>query len=200
MQTTSPSLLSRIRDPADRAAWEEFDRRYREMLARFFRRRHVPFLDSEDLVQSVFAQLVRSLPQFTYDPGRGKFRDYLFRCARNALAAWRDCPRRDGQPLVLVGDAPARSHDVDPAEAAIWEEEWVAHHYRMAMSALREVARPRDVLILERSMAGEAVAGLARDLGMEEPAVYKVRQRIRARMEALIAAQIADEDRIDDGR
>jgi RNA polymerase sigma-70 factor (ECF subfamily) len=188
----------RVRDPADRAAWSDFDRRYREWLIRFFRRRNVPFPDAEDLVQRVFSSLVVSLPQFTYDPNRGRFRDYLFRCARNALSEWARCPGRNGKALFNHGGLDsAVSSELDPAEAAAWEEEWIGHHYRLALESLRVMAAERDIAILERSMGGASVADLAREFAMEEAAVYKVRQRIRERMEALIAAQVADEDRTD---
>ena len=188
----------RVRDPADRSAWEDFDRRYREWLIRFFRRRNVPFSDAEDLVQRVFASLATSLPQFTYDPNRGRFRDYLFRCARNALADWAKCPGRNGNVLINYGSVDmAADSDLDPAEAQVWEEEWINHHYRLALESLRGVASERDISILERSMSGASIAELAREFGLAEEAVYKARQRIRDRVEALIAAQIADEDRTD---
>lgn len=188
----------RVRDPGDRSAWEDFDRRYREWLLRFFRRRNVPFPDAEDLVQRVLANLAKSLPQFTYDPSRGRFRDYLFRCARNAIAEWANCPGRNGNGLINLGAIGGVAADgFDPAEAQAWEEEWISHHYRLALETLRSMASERDIRILERSVAGASVPDLAREFGMEEAAVSKVRYRIREKMEALIAAQIAEEDRTD---
>lgn len=188
----------RVRDPGDRSAWEDFDRQYREWLLRFFRRRNVPFPDAEDLVQRVLANLAKSLPQFTYDPSRGRFRDYLFRCARNAIAEWANCPGRNGNGLINLGAIGGVAADgFDPAEAQAWEEEWISHHYRLALETLRSMASERDIRILERSVAGASVPDLAREFGMEEAAVSKVRYRIREKMEALIAAQIAEEDRTD---
>lgn len=197
MHTTPPSLLMRVRDPADRSAWREFDHRYREWLIRFFRRRNVPFADAEDLVQRVFANLTTSLPQFTYDPNRGRFRDYLLRCARNALAEWANCLGRKGATLYSYGSAGPASDELDPAEAQIWEEEWISHHYRLAIQTLKETVSERDIAILERSMNGATIADMMKEFELEEAAVYKARQRIRERMESLIAAQIAEEDRTD---
>src|SRR4051812_31768209 len=73
------------------------------------------------------------------------------------------------------------------AEGAEWEQEWVAHHYRLAMRTVRESFEPRSVEVFERSVAGSGVAELAVEYGMSEQAVHMVRQRIKARMEELIA-------------
>lgn len=186
----------RVRDPADQAAWAEFDARYREWLIRYFRRRGVQLVDAEDLAQSVLSALVRSLPNFAYDPERGRFRGYLFRCAQNALRAWSACPHRAARPLDFSGVRTlATNGEDDPAAAQIWEEEWIAHHYRLALETLRQSASERDLAILDRSLGGADVAALALELQMDEQAVYKARQRIRDRMEVLIAQQVADEDR-----
>ena len=50
----------------------------------------------------------------------------------------------------------------------------------------------------DRSVAGTKVAELARAFGISEQAVHKVRQRIRDRMEELIAEQVREEDSIDE--
>lgn len=186
-----------MQDPGDRAAWDEFDRRYREWLIRFFRRRNVPFTDSEDLVQRVFSSLATTFPRFTFDPQRGRFRDYLFRCARNAMFEWKNsCPKTNGQALILQGrDLNAAIEQENPELLQIWEQEWISHHYRMALATLRRSASERDIAILERTLAGATIEELARELEMETAALYKARQRIRERMESLITAQIEEEDR-----
>ncbi len=199
MHTTPPSLLMRVRDPGDHAAWEDLDRRYRGWLIRFFRRKNIPLVDAEDLAQRVFVGLSKGLPQFSYDPSRGRFRDYLYRCAKNALAEWARCPARNGSPLLLdMARIEAQSGDNDPADAQVWEEEWVNHHCSRALETLRTTASDRDVALLERCLAGASLADLAREFGMEPVAAQKARQRLRKKMEELIAAQIAEEDRVDD--
>lgn len=199
---TRASLLSRVRDSSNDAAWREFQALYHDLLIRFCRRRAIQEADAEDIVQTVMASLVRTLPGFIYDPGRGRFRDYLFRCTDHAIARWKKGARaRPGAIDIALADGGAEfggglaNGGVLGGDArAMWEEEWVAHHYRLAMRTIQQTFEERSVKIFDRSVAGETVAQLALAFGMSEQAVHKVRQRIKARMEELIAAQIAAED------
>lgn len=196
---TQPSLLSRVRDPSNDAAWREFEAKYRGLLIRFCRRQGWQQADAEDLVQTVMTSLVRSLPGFVYDPRRGRFRDYLYRAVRNAMSQRSARPRERSGALDTLEDSPDGGSALhDPAAAAAWEQEWVDHHYRLAMSSVRAAFEPRSVEVFERSVAGESVESLAGRFNMSTQAVHKVRQRIRARLESLIAAQVRDEDRVDE--
>ncbi len=194
-RTTHLSLLSGLRDPANAAAWREFERRYRELLVRFCRRRGLQQADAEDVVQVVFVSLSRRLPSFIYDRRRGRFRDYLLRCTRNAIVRWSTRPKTADFALDPDGDAPLE--DPSGVEAQIWEQEWVAHHYRLAMENVRTTFDPRSAEIFDRSVAGATVASLAAEFNLSEQAVHKVRQRIRNRLEELIAAQLLEEEAVD---
>jgi FixJ family two-component response regulator len=65
------------------------------------------------------------------------------------------------------------------------------------MTTIRQTFEPRSVEVFERSINGAGVAELAAEFGMSQQAVHKVRQRIKARMEELIALQVREEDRVD---
>lgn len=195
--TTPISLLSRLRDSEDHAAWREFDRRYRDLMLRYCRRRGIPHTDAEDVVQRVLANLIKALPQFTYDPQRGRFRNYLFRCVKNAHADWAARPNRHWRSLDTDAADEHAAADDRGQDAQIWEEEWVAFHYRCALETVRKTFDPRSVEIFDRNVAGASVAELAQAYDMSEQAVHKIRQRIRARLEELIAAQVRAEDEVD---
>ncbi len=190
MELTRASLLSRVRNVSDEGAWREFEALYHDLLVRFCRRRGLQEADASDVVQTVMASLVKSLPGFVYDRTRGRFRDYLYRCADNAIGRWSQ--NRAARPT--QGEIALESEGSPAEQEAAWEEEWMAHHYRLAMKTIRRTFEPKSVEIFDRSIAGETVAELAAGTGMSEQAVHKVRQRIKARMEQLIAAQVAAED------
>src|SRR4051812_33511277 len=108
MLSTSPTLLDRLRQPADQAAWERFVRLYTPLLLTVARRQGFQDADAADLVQEVFAKLVRALP--TYQRGDGQtFRGWISAVTRNQgrdfrrRKATRDLPNGDG--LSGVGDA-----------------------------------------------------------------------------------------------
>lgn len=198
--TTRASLLSRVRNSDDHDAWRDFQERYRELLLRFCLKRGLQHADAEDVVQGIFLNLSKALPQFVYDPLRGRFRDYLYRCARSGIFGWSRRSNGKWQALDNNGEAFADEipgETLDPAEAAIWEQEWVAHHYRMAMESVRADFDQQNVEIFERNLAGDDVAVLAADYGISEQSIYKSRHRIRARLQELVAEQVLEEDRVD---
>ena len=84
-EPTHPSLLSRVRDPSDAAAWREFEARYGPLIMGYCRRLGRPLTDAEDVRQIVMTDLSKALPNFRFDPKRGKFRTYLGRVVRNAV-------------------------------------------------------------------------------------------------------------------
>src|SRR5262249_20847938 len=111
----------------------------------------------------------------------------------NAIAQWAQRPRVGGVALDTNTEAGAP----DDAESAAWDQEWIAHHYRLAMEAVRRTFEARSVEIFNRSIAGTTVRELGAGYERSEQAVHKVRQRIKARMEELIAEQVREEDGVD---
>jgi RNA polymerase sigma-70 factor (ECF subfamily) len=78
VESTSLSLLQRLRQPGQADAWERFARLYTPLLVAWSRRPRYGLqpADADDLVQDILADLFRKLPQFHYDPERG-FRGWL---------------------------------------------------------------------------------------------------------------------------
>ena len=74
---TRPSLLIRVRDASDDAAWEEFYRLYSPLVMAFCVSRGCRHDLAEDVVQETMVCLLKQMPAFEYDPERGQFRSFL---------------------------------------------------------------------------------------------------------------------------
>jgi RNA polymerase sigma-70 factor (ECF subfamily) len=88
--TTPPSLLERIRQSPERAAWGRFVDMYTPLLVAWTRRLALPDYEAADLMQDVFTVLVERLPNFEYD-GRKSFRAWLKTILLNR---WRNLVRQ----------------------------------------------------------------------------------------------------------
>jgi DNA-directed RNA polymerase specialized sigma24 family protein len=187
--STHASVLERARNLADPQAWLQLDRTYGPWILRYCRARGVQWCDAEDVRQSVLWSLARVVERFRYRPEIGRFRSYLGRCVRRALAR----QRRRGHLLhdagtLLPHDAP------HPGSEALWQREWVHHHFQCAMQRVRASTDRRSLAIFDDLLAGCDAAQVAARHDTTVPAVHKVKQRIRVRLRELIRVQIAAED------
>ncbi len=122
MHSTPASLLERVRQPADAAAWKQFVHLYTPLLYYSARRLGLQSADAADLVQEVFLALFHALPHFKYDRQRS-FRAWLFTLMRNKWQDWRR--RRVPVPLGDLDPALAERAGDDPA--ALEEAEYRSH-------------------------------------------------------------------------
>ncbi len=189
--TTQPSLIGRLHDHDDHEAWREFDRRYGPLIVAYARRRGLSLPDAEDLRQVVLVSLASAMRTFELRPERGRFRSYLGRVVGNAIHRAHRRPFR--RPDVLELDETLLSALPGPKEDDPWQEEWVNHHLRRAMSRVERDFEPGSVEVFRRCLAGQRPAEVAAALGMSTAAVYKAKQRVRDRLKAVVAEQLRDE-------
>jgi len=75
---TNPTLLDRVRDWRDHAAWAEFHEKYDPLLHRWCGRFSFDAETADELCQRIWVELMARLRTFRYDPSRG-FRRWLWR-------------------------------------------------------------------------------------------------------------------------
>jgi RNA polymerase sigma-70 factor (ECF subfamily) len=89
LPTTRRSLLLRLADAGDRAAWGEFLEVYEQAIFRFARSRGLQPADAEDVTQRVLLAVANKVPAWNDKPERGRFGAWIFRVTRNLAAkAW----------------------------------------------------------------------------------------------------------------
>jgi RNA polymerase sigma-70 factor (ECF subfamily) len=136
MHTTPPSLLEQLRRPDDQAAWRRFVDLYTPLLFYWARRIGLQEQDAADLVQEVFALLLRKLPEFAYDRDKG-FRNWLRTVLLNK---WRELQRRHPPPAPADGLVAERTEE--DAVAALAEEEFQQHLTVRALTLMRAEFQP----------------------------------------------------------
>jgi DNA-directed RNA polymerase specialized sigma24 family protein len=99
MDTTSVSLLERLRRPEPSEAWRRFVELYTPLIYYWSRRVGLQPEECADLVQEVLAVMVQKLPEFQYDPKQG-FRGWLRTVTLNK---WRENRRRRGIAMAENG-------------------------------------------------------------------------------------------------
>jgi len=149
---TSPTLIERLRDPADRAAWERFESTYSELVVRYCRAKGLQVADAEDTWQLTLVKLVGSIAKFKYDRTRGRFRDYLFVVVRSVLAneAHRLGSSAGVMTIRIASDEGTSDETVSHGcgdEA--WEREWRDFHFRHAWKTISRDFEPQSLAAFE---------------------------------------------------
>jgi len=194
--TTHVTLLARLAEGVDPAAWKEFHDRYADLIRSFALRYGFQPADSDDVTQSVLLSLTRSLGKFRYDPAKGKFRSYLKTLALHEI--FRIIRQKDSQgkldPLEAEAADSGRLAATDDVVDEQWEMEWRRYHVRRAMRRLEPEYNERDRMAFSRyAINGHSAAETAAALGMSVDQVYQAKSRILKRLTVLIGEQINDE-------
>lgn len=183
---TRPSLLVRIRDARDAAAWSEFLEIYAPLVYRYAIRRGLQDSDAADVTQDVLAQVARSARGFEYRPERGRFRDWLGTITRSKIANHYRTTRRD--PRAIGGDQNGAAEAV--AADPDWTVAFDARVFRAALDRARPHFEPAtwrsfELVWLEDRPASEVARTLALPIDAVYVAKSRVLKRLRAEVEAL---------------
>lgn len=194
---THATLLARLSNGSDDAAWAEFHQRYGELIRRFARGRYLQPSDCDDVLQDVLLSLSKAMLRedgggFRYDPAKGKFRAYLKTMVIHAVAK-KSRQKAPAQSLGEVEEA-TRAMGNDPSVEEDWESQWRQHHVRNAMVVVEAEFKDSDLEAFRRyALLEQEAAGVAESLGMSVESVYQAKSRIMKRLAHAIESQVADE-------
>jgi RNA polymerase sigma factor (sigma-70 family) len=183
---TRQSLLSRLKDWDDQDGWKTFFDTYWKLIYGTAIKAGLRDAEAQDVVQETIVSVLKSIPNFNYDPSRGSFKSWLL-----TLTKWRikDQLRRrqriEGKPddrnhpstePIVIDDLP------DPVSLNVdaeWDRDWESN---LVASAIARVKRRVDLKLYQifdlYAIKGWPASKVAQTLGTSVPKVYLSKHRV----------------------
>lgn len=186
---TRASLILRLPDLGDVAAWDEFVGIYGPLIFRLAQKSGMQAVDADDLVQEVLTAVAKSVSRWLDRADRGSFRAWLFRIARNIginLAT-----RRGTRSLAAGGGEVERllAEIESPVPSQIAEFD-VEHHREVmhwaAIQVREVVAEHTWQAFWLTHVLEQPVEDVAQELGVSVGTVYVGRSRVMSRLQKLV--------------
>lgn len=186
---TRASLLLRIRDSEDHAAWTEFVELYEPVIMGVLQHSGLQRADAADLTQDVLRSVSGAIGRLDYDPKIGRFRSWLLTIARNKLrnhfARHHRQPRGTGDTMMkqrLEGEV-SGPDDLEQ----IWEREYQQRLFDWAVAKIRDQFQQNTWdAFWKTAVEGLPSSEVATELGLSVGAVYIAKSRVVARLKEQI--------------
>lgn len=184
---TRASLILRLPDAADIAAWDEVVAVYGPLLYRLARRKGLQPNDADDLVQEVLTAVASSVEQWLQRSDRGRFRVWLMCIARNTAINFLTRPK---YRLLSPGGSAAANALAALATPDVSHEfdfEYRRESFRWASRQVRETLADNTwAAFWLTTMEERPVAEVAEELDMTPGSIYIARSRIMTKLRALV--------------
>ena len=181
MNSTSESLLIRLRQPGDQQAWSEFVRLYAPLIFSWARKTGIQVQDSRDIVQDVLSIVFQKLPEFRYERSKS-FRGWLRTITLNKHREYCRRTKRlvsaDQSALLKLAAATAESTwDLDYRQALVDRAlELIRHEFQTGTwEAVREF-----------TTTGNSAATVAKKYDISVWTIYSGRSRMMTRLREIV--------------
>ena len=181
---TVESLILKVRDPEDRAAWDQFEQLYRPVIFRIARAKGMQHADALDLVQQVLMSVASAIDRYEQRTESAKFRYWLSRITRNAiLNALTRRPRDRSSGGTALVEMLSEVPNPDAATDALIDLEYRRELFRRAAEQVRsEVAESSWLAFELTALQQQTIEVTAEQLAMSPGSIYAARSRIMRRL------------------
>ncbi len=186
---TRASLLLRLGNQSQ-DAWPEFISIYESALYGFCRAKGLQDADAQDVLQDVLTAVIKKLPDWDPDSGKGSFRGWLFRVARNIAVdhvkwkAKKVTASGDSGVARMLAEVPGPS---DPKDQ-LFETEYQRALLDWASKQVKTEVRKNTWLpFCKTAIEGQKAEQVADALGISVGTVYTAKCRVVARIRTIIA-------------
>ncbi len=186
VNTTSLSLLQRLKRRNEPAAWKRFVELYAPLIYHWGKGQGLSAQDAADLVQDVLTLLVEKLPRFQYDPTK-KFRGWLRPIQVNRA---RDYQRRHSHRPITGAEATLQLAATADSVDLFAKAEYRAYLVHRAFELMRSEFPERTwracwLQVIEERSAAEVARELEITLNMAYLAKSRVLRRLREELRDL---------------
>ena len=182
---TRLTLLQKIKNCQDEQSWEEFVDYYKGYIYAIILNMNINYHDTQDLVQAVLLKAWKNLPEFEYDPGKGRFRGWLTTVTKNTVKRFLHKQSRQ----ISNADEEKRKEfeqylenvslpDIDN----IAQREWEAYISKMAWQNISEDLADTVRTVFEHLMNGEKPREIAQKYDFAENTVHVYKKRVQKLM------------------
>lgn len=175
MYTTRASLLIRIRDARDDAAWADFDAIYRPLLYRYAASRGLDHNAAEDVVQHCLMTISEHIRGFEYDPAKGRFKAWLRTMVGNRVRNYyRDRRENEADSQDFV-----QAQDREETPDAAFEKIWLEEHLRYCLERIRTTEGDKAFLPFRAYVIEERpVQEVCRQFQLPPDQLYRLKWRL----------------------
>ncbi|MCA9009444.1 MAG: sigma-70 family RNA polymerase sigma factor [Planctomycetaceae bacterium] len=185
---TSYSLIARVKDLGDGAAWTEFLGIYQPVVFRMARRRGLQDADAQDVMQQVFLSISKSIEGWTPGDLQPPFRAWLTTISRNAITKAltrrpRDAATGSTSMVELLGAHPDPQETTAEILAEARKEliRWATEQIRS------EFSEATWKVFWLTAIEGVSIAEVAKSMGRSAGAVYVARYRVIAKLKEKVS-------------
>jgi RNA polymerase sigma-70 factor (ECF subfamily) len=184
---TRHSLIQRLQDPGDDAAWEEFASIYRPIIVRIALRKQLQLDDAEDLAQQVLMLVLKNISKWKKDPTRARFRTWLQTVVRNAMINALSRRPKD-QASGGTTSLEQLHQSPDKADSLWFDLEWERQTLRWVAQQVRSEFEPSTwTAFWDTAIEEWSAQEVAERIGKSVGAVYIARSRVMQRIKQKIA-------------